>query len=86
MGLATAEVFPTAPRRIVLITYVLPDPYNIGYHDVNNVAVARVNGQPVDSIADVAAAFDEPLDGFHVIEMMPNGMRHEIVLDAGTFE
>ena len=73
-------------RRIVLLTYVLPDPYNIGYHDVNNVAVARVNGHPVDSIADVAAAFDQPIDGFHVIEMMPNGTRHEIVLDAGTFE
>ncbi len=73
-------------RRIVLLTYVLPDPYNIGYHDVNNVAVASVNGRPVDSIDDVAAAFDEPLDGYHVIEMMPNGTRHEIVLDAGTFE
>ena len=73
-------------QGIVLLAYVLPDPYNIGYHSVNHAAVARVNGQPVDSIADVAAAFEQPLDGYHVIEMMPNGSRHEIVLDAETFE
>jgi len=73
-------------QGIVLLAYVLPDPYNIGYHGMNNSAVARINGRDVDTIEDVAAAFEEPVDGYHVIEMMPNGNRHEIVLDAATFE
>jgi len=73
-------------RRLVLLSYVLPDPYNIGYHALNNVRVTEVNDRPVDSITDIIEALEHPVDGFHSIELQPNGTCHEIVLDAATFD
>jgi hypothetical protein len=45
-----------------------------------------VNGRAVDSIADLAQAFRQPVDGFHSIEFHPNRVRAEVVLDAAGFE
>jgi len=72
-------------RNLVLLSYVLPDPYNMGYHALNNLRVTEVNGRPVDSIADVVEALESPVDGYHVFGLQPNGTCHEIVLDAATF-
>lgn len=73
-------------RRVVLITSVLPDAYNLGYHDLEDRIVESVNGIPVDSIADVQKAFGSPSGGFHTIGLVPNGGRLEIVLDAEEFD
>jgi len=72
-------------RRIVVLSSVLSDAYNLGYHDVGDRVVENVNGIPVDSIADVQNAFALPRDGFHTIGLAPNGGRLEIVLDAEQF-
>lgn len=73
-------------RRLVMISSVLPDRYNLGYHDTSNIVVDAVNGRPVDSIEDVAEAFASPDEGFHVVRLSPNGERAEIVLDADAYE
>jgi hypothetical protein len=73
-------------RRILILSYVLPAPYNLGYHDLANLAVRKVNGREVDSIAGLAQAFEQPVDGFHTIEFHPNRVRAEVVLDAAGFE
>jgi hypothetical protein len=76
----------TAERqRVVIISSVLSDAYNLGYHDVGDRVVENVNGLPVDSIADVQNAFASPRDGFHIIGLAPNGGRLDIVLDAAQF-
>ncbi len=73
-------------RRILLLSQVLPDPYNLGYHDLANLALARINGRSVDSIADADAAFREPVGGFHRLEFYRDDLRREVVLDAADFE
>jgi hypothetical protein len=73
-------------RRILILSDVLPAPYNLGYHDLGNLAVRKVNGRAVDSIADLAQAFQHPVDGFHTVEFRPNRVRAEVVLDAAGFE
>jgi S1-C subfamily serine protease len=72
-------------RRIVLLTSILPAPYNVGYEGLSDVVVESINGRPIDSIPDVVDAFDEPAGGFHTVVLAPSSSRREIVLDASRF-
>lgn len=45
-------------EHIVILSKVLPDQINIGYHDYRNEIVTAVNGRPVRKLADVFAAVD----------------------------
>jgi S1-C subfamily serine protease len=69
-------------RRVVLLAAVIPSDYTVGYHGLRDLPIAGVNGQPVDSIADVVAALEHPVGGLHTITFVPNDSREEIVLDA----
>lgn len=73
-------------RRYLILADVFPDEYNLGYHDLSQTIVTRVNGTDVDSIAGMEEAFKKPLNGYHVIEFMPSYEMNKIILDAGTFE
>lgn len=75
-----------ARRRVILLAYVLPSAYNLGYGDLETLPVARINGRDIDSIAGVEEAFRHPEAGFHRIMLEPNLVRSEVVLDAATFE
>jgi hypothetical protein len=35
---------------------------------------------------ELAAAFQQPVNGFHTVVFAPNGVRSELVLDAAEFE
>lgn len=69
-------------RRIVILAYVLPSPYNIGYHDLRNLPVEAVNGRPVDSLRDLEEGLRDSREGFHQIRFIPNEIRNEVILDA----
>ncbi|MEM7204941.1 MAG: hypothetical protein AAF628_32095 [Planctomycetota bacterium] len=69
-------------RRIILLTEVLPDPFNVGYHDLTTQVVQRVNGRAVDSMAELSAAFEHPQDGYHVIDLVLGAEKQQVVLDA----
>jgi hypothetical protein len=74
------------PERhgLVLLSSVIPDNYNHGYESLRQLIVDRINGQTIDTIADITEALAHPKDGFHHIEFMPDqGLKH-IVLDAAT--
>jgi len=71
-------------RRVVVLSSVLADPYNLGYQGFADLPVASVNGRPVDAVSDVAEALEHPLEGFHVVRFLPNPRLNEIVLDAAT--
>ncbi len=73
-------------RRVIVVASVLADPYNLGYHGQGDLGVAAINGIPVDSMNEVAEAFQHPQGEFHVISLLPNARLLEIVLDAATFE
>ncbi len=72
-------------RRVVVLSSVLPDTYNLGYHGTSELEVERVNGQLVDGLEAVRAAFGAPKDGFHVVTFAPNPRLRQLVLDASTF-
>jgi hypothetical protein len=73
-------------RRIIVLSQVLPDPYNLGYHGQSDEAVDKINGQPIDSIDDVAAALAAPVGAHHIIELWPNPVLMTVVLEAAGLE
>ena len=65
-----AEELPSEGRReIVLVSQVLPDDINVGYHKLRDALVRKVNGSEIGSLEDVVAAFDKPAGGYHVVEV-----------------
>ena len=78
---------PTKERpALVLMSQVLPDPYNIGYQEQKCLVVEKVNGQKISHLSDVRQALDKPQDGFNVIELIQSDSLRKIVLAAGDSE
>lgn len=59
-------------EKIVLISEVIPTPYSIGYEELNDLVVRKVNNQPIKKLDDVSKALQTPVDGFHKIEVDQN--------------
>lgn len=72
-------------RRTIVLTAVLPSPYNLGYQDLREEVVERINGRTIGGIPDVVAALAAPLSGFHVFDLARDSTRGQVVLDAATF-
>ena len=53
-----AETNETHQRTVILVG-VLADPINIGYRDIRNQIVQRVNGHPIAHLADLADRLDQ---------------------------
>ena len=64
--------------EVVILSNVLNDPVNTYVAPFKGGIVDRINGKPIRSLKDVAAAFEEPGE-FHVIEMLGEG--RPVVLD-----
>ena len=73
-------------RRLIILADVFPDQYNLGYHDLSQLIISKVNGKEIRSIADMEEAFKHPQGDFHVIECIPNFGISKIILDAKTFD
>jgi hypothetical protein len=73
-------------QRIVLLSSVLPDAANLGYQELRDVIVERVNGRAVADLADLRAAFAAPRGDFHVVEFLPGQGAARLVLDAKEAE
>ena len=73
-------------RRVVIIASVLPSGYNVGYHDLRDAIVDRVNGRSIGKIEDVEAALAQPAGEFHVFDLAPESMIGQVVLDAEAFD
>lgn len=71
---------------LVLMSQVLPDPYNIGYQEQKCLVVDRVNGKPISRLSELRQALDNPVNGFHVIELVQSDSLRRIVLAAGESE
>jgi S1-C subfamily serine protease len=68
--------------RTVLLSTVLPDAANLGYQELRDLIVERVNGQAVSSLAELRAAFATPPGRFHVVDLAPGQDAARLVLDA----
>jgi hypothetical protein len=73
-------------RRVVLLAYVFPSKYNLGYGDLEVLPVAQVNGRAIGSIDDIVEAFRHPEGEFHRVAFEGNFTRSEMVLDAAQLE
>lgn len=74
-------------RQVVVLNQILPHQVNVGYHDIEQVIVRKVNGVEIVDMDSLVKAFEKPVDGYHLIELDPeseNGQR--IVLDAKAAE
>jgi S1-C subfamily serine protease len=56
-------------EKIVIVSGVVPTPYTIGYENLSNLVVQRINDRRIGRLSDVRAAIERPLDGFHKIEV-----------------
>jgi len=78
---------PTGDRpALVLLSQVLPDPFNIGYQDQRYLVLDKVNGQSISRLSDLRAALEKPADGFHIIEFMRSDSLRRMVIAAGEDE
>jgi len=71
---------------LVLLSQVLPDPYNIGYQEQKFLVIEKANGQPVHRLSELRAALKTPVNGFHVFEYTKGESLQRIVLSAGETE
>jgi hypothetical protein len=70
----------------VLLSQVLPDPYNIGYQEQRYVVLSRVNGQPVHYLSELTEALKKPENGYHILEFEKGEGLQKMVLAAGEAE
>jgi S1-C subfamily serine protease len=78
-----SDLFPEK-RKIVFLSQILPTEDTVGYEQLSNLVVAKLNGRNILSLDDFAAAAKNPVAGFHKIEFEEDP--HEIYLDAKQVE
>jgi hypothetical protein len=66
-------------REVVLLVKVLAHSVNVGYHDLTNRVVSKVNGMEISSMRDLVSAFEGHEGPYHEV-VDEKGYR--IVLDA----
>ncbi len=72
------EAFPSERRKqIVLLPQILVHDINLGYHQMREAIVERINGVEITEMRDVVRALEHPLGKFHVIETDDHGPRSE---------
>jgi len=82
-----AEQQPTPERpAVVILSQVMPDPFNIGYQDQRYLVVDKVNGQPISRLADLQKALQKPVDGYHIIDFVRSDSLNRMVIEAGDAE
>ncbi len=71
---------------LVILSQVLPDPYNIGYQENRWLVVDKVNGEKVSRLADVRQALAKPRDGYNIIDFVQSDSLRRMVLAGGEPE
>ncbi len=67
-------------KKLVFISRVIRTPATLGYEAVSHVIVDKVNGKAINSLSDLAAAFETPDGSMHRIEI--GEAPHELILDV----
>ena len=55
-------------KQLVIMTKVLADEINLGYHDLDNIIIEKVNGKKVASMRELVDSFEKNTGLYHVIE------------------
>jgi len=75
------EKSPEQPS-LVILSQVLPDPYNLGYTDTRWIVLKKINGQPIATLPDIQEALKKPSGHFHVLEFARGETLQRLVLAA----
>jgi S1-C subfamily serine protease len=73
-----SELFPEGNRRVVILSQVLPATTTIGYDDFAYLTVTKVNGNEVHSLAELADAVKQPINGFIKVETEEDPKQFEL--------
>ncbi|MBV8143082.1 MAG: PDZ domain-containing protein [Verrucomicrobia bacterium] len=74
-----SDLFPDG-RKIIILTQILPTEDTVGYEQLNNLVVTKLNGRKLQNLEEFAEAAKNPMGGFHKIEFEEDP--REIYLDA----
>jgi hypothetical protein len=78
---------PTKERpALVILSQVLPDPYNIGYQEQKYLVVDKVNGKTISRLPELREALKKPENGYHIIEFTKGESLRRLVVGAGDSE
>lgn len=61
-------LFKDGPKKLVYLNRVLPSDLTVGYEELQQIIVTKVNDVPLDCLADLPAALAKAQDGLHKIE------------------
>lgn len=71
-------------KKLVFLSLVLPTPSAQGYEKLGGQVINKVNGKPINELADLAEAFKSAKDTWHVIEL--DDFPHILYLDSFNAE
>lgn len=74
------ELFKDGPKKVVFLNRVLPSDMTVGYEELNQLIVSKINGVAIQSLSDIPAALNKAINGLHKIEF--DGEPRMIYLDA----
>jgi S1-C subfamily serine protease len=75
------EDYEKGRKRLVFISAVIPTPATLGYESLNSVIVEQVNGQEIQDLPSLIAAFKTtPENGIHTLKL--DGQPETIYLDS----
>ncbi|MDB6151766.1 MAG: hypothetical protein JWL90_219, partial [Chthoniobacteraceae bacterium] len=66
----------------VILSGVLPSSATVGYEELHQLVVTKINGMSIDKLSDVPAALAQVTNGLHKIEF--DGEPSSIYLDAAA--
>jgi len=76
------ELFKDGPKKLVFLNRVLPSDLTVGYEELTQLVVTKVNDVRLECLADLPAALAKARDGLHKIEF--DGEPGVIYLDAAA--
>jgi hypothetical protein len=79
------EPSPERPA-IVILSSVLPEPFNLGYFDLQQLVLERVNGRRISWLRDLRDALAHPQGDFHLFEFLKGESIQRVVLKADGLE
>jgi S1-C subfamily serine protease len=71
-------------KRVVVLTRVLPSDVTVGYEELRNLVLQRINGEAINRLSDVPTALRKMKDGVHRLEF--SGDPSLIFIDASAAE
>lgn len=81
------DEYPTKERpSLVVLSLVLPDPYNSGYESQRFLVVDKVNGRRVSRLQDLQGALAAPEGEQHLIEFVSTDGLRRMAVAAGAAE